>query len=138
MKFSEIKIAEWFLRLSLSTGFLSASADRFGLWPSALSAWGNWENFINYTKTLLPFLPSGMVTISAVATTILEMLFGIALLTNFKTSWVTKGSCALLLLFGFSMAFSVSIKAPFDYSVFTCASAAFALSVLVNRKSREV
>jgi hypothetical protein len=61
MKLSEIKIAEWFLRIALSAGFLSASADRFGMWPKEVSAWGNWQNFVVYTKSLNPFAPDSLV-----------------------------------------------------------------------------
>ena len=57
----EIKIAEWFLRISLSTGFLSADADRFGLWPKKVAARGNWQNFEDYSKSLIPFVPNKLV-----------------------------------------------------------------------------
>ncbi len=56
MKTTEQKIVEWFLRIALSLGFLSAVADRFGLWGKEVSAWGNWENFIAYTQKLNPRL----------------------------------------------------------------------------------
>ncbi len=44
-----------FARLAVGAGFLSAVADRFGLWGKQGDkgvAWGNWENFVNYTSTL--------------------------------------------------------------------------------------
>jgi thiosulfate dehydrogenase (quinone) large subunit len=130
-----LKIAEWFLRISLSIGFLSACADRFGLWPKEKSAWGNWANFVAYTKTLLPFFSNYIVYIFALVATVLEVLFAILLLTNFKTSLIAKASGVLLLLFALSMVVSVSIKAPLDYSVFTAAAAAFALSFLTKEKN---
>lgn len=137
MKVSELKIAEWFLRVALSAGFLSAVADRFGLWPKAISAWGNWHNFADYTKSLVPFaLSNSLTSFFAYVATGLEIVLGVLLLTNFKTNWVAKGSSALLLLFALSMTFSKSIKAPLDYSVFTAASAAFALSIIVNLKTK--
>ncbi len=136
MKITQIKIAEWFLRLSLSAGFLSATADRFGLWPQKVSAWGNWQSFVLYTKTLIQFLPHGLINLSAYAATGLEITFGILLLTNFKTKWVAMGSCILLLSFALAMTFSKGIKAPFDYSVFTAAAAAFVLSIIVNKNTK--
>ena len=134
MKISENKIAEWLLRISLSAGFLSATADRFGMWPKEISAWGNWQSFVAYTKSLNPFAPEILIPFLAYTATGLEIILGVLLLTHFKTHWVAQASCALLLLFAFSMTFSNSIKAPLDYSVFTAAAAAFALSVIVNQK----
>lgn len=137
MKFQERKIAEWFLRISLSAGFLSATADRFGLWPKEVSAWGNWQSFVMYTKSLNPFVPDSLAPILAYAATGFEIILGILLLTNFKTNWVAKASSVLLLLFALAMTFSKSIKAPLDYSVFTGSAAAFALSVLVQMKQNK-
>ena len=133
MKISQIKNAEWFLRLSLSAGFLSATADRVGMWPQKISAWGNWQSFVAYTKSLIPFLPDGLITLSAYTATGLEVIFGILLLLNFKTKWVALGSSILLLSFALAMTFSKGIKAPFDYSVFTAAAAAFALSSIMHK-----
>ncbi len=47
--------AQWFLRLGLAAGFLSAGADRFGLWGSASApnvTWGEWSAFVDYVATL--------------------------------------------------------------------------------------
>jgi thiosulfate dehydrogenase (quinone) large subunit len=129
---SQNKIIEWVLRLSLSAGFLSAVADRFGLWSKEVSAWGNWNNFIAYTKTINPWIPEYFIPVLGYSATFLEIIFGILLLTNFKTVWVAKGSGFLLLLFALAMTFSKGIKTPLDYSVFCAAGAAFALSVFVK------
>lgn len=134
MKFTEEKIATWFLRIALSAGFLSAVADRFGLWGAAHSAWGNWDKFVQYTASLLPGLPSPLVSVAAAVATALELIFGIALLFNFKTRLTAQGSGILLVLFALAMAFSRSIKAPLDFSVFSAAAAAFSLSVLTKQK----
>ena len=133
---TEKKMAEWFLRISLSAGFLSANADRFGMWPKKVSAWGNWQNFVAYTKSLTPYAPDRLTLFLAYAATGLEIILGLLLLTNFKTNWVAKASCALLLLFALSMTFSNSIKGPLDYSVFTASAASFALSVIVTKKAK--
>ena len=135
MKNLQIKIAEWFLRLSLSAGFLSATADRFGLWSKENSAWGDWQSFVAYTKTLNPYAPEALVPFLAYAATGFEIALGILLLTTFKTVWVARASCALLSIFASSMTIAKSIKAPLDYSVFTAAAAAFALSIIVGMQS---
>jgi len=131
----ENKIIEWFLRISLSAGFLSANADRFGLWPKNVSAWGNWQSFVNYTKSLIPFVPEIIAPFFAYAATALEIILGILLLTNFKTTRVAKASGVLLLLFALSMTFSNSIKGPLDYSVFTASAASFVLSLITSKKA---
>jgi thiosulfate dehydrogenase (quinone) large subunit len=137
MKLSENKIVEWFLRIALSGGFLSAVADRFGLWSKELSAWGNWASFIKYTQSLNPYLPESMTAVIGYVATALEIVFGILLLTNFKTNFVAKASGILLLLFALSMTFSKSIKVPLDYSVFSASACAFGLSILVKSNQDE-
>lgn len=136
MKTPYIKYVEWFLRIAIALGFLSAVADRFGLWPADVSVWGNWSSFVQYTGTLLFFLPDSFITVSAVIATALEITFGIALFTTYKTSFCAFCSGVLLLVFALAMAISLGIKAPFDYSVFSAAAAAFALSVLTWQRSR--
>ncbi len=132
MKILESKIVEWFLRLAISAGFLSAVADRLGYYPKAISVWGNWENFIAYTKTLNPYFSDGLIPVLGYTATILEIIFGILLLIPYKTTWVAKGSGFLVLLFAFAMITSIGFKAPLDYSVFCVAGAAFALSILTK------
>lgn len=130
------KIIEWFLRISLSVGFLSAVADRFGFWSKELSAWNNWETFAKYTNSLLPFLNYSVAAIIGGTATFLEIVFAVALLTNFKTNLIARCSGVLLLLFALSMAFSINVKAPLDYSVFTASAGAFTLSILIKKSSR--
>lgn len=48
------KLIKLFLRLAIAGGFLSAVADRFGIWNSNI-AWGNWSNFVAYTQSILPW-----------------------------------------------------------------------------------
>ena len=97
--------------------------------------WGNWAGFVHYTKQLLPsFLPDGLVNLLAIAATVLEVLLGVLLLIPFKTQAIALLSGLLLLLFGLSMAFSLHLKAPLDYSVFTASAAAFALSLLHRKE----
>jgi thiosulfate dehydrogenase [quinone] large subunit len=41
-----------FLRSAISIGFLSAIADRFGFWNIEVSAWGDWNSFLDYTQLI--------------------------------------------------------------------------------------
>ena len=52
-----------FLRYALALGFLSAVADRFGLWGSFGQpnvAWGSFSRFLEYTRRLNWYLPAGI------------------------------------------------------------------------------
>jgi len=120
-----MKLIQLFIRFALAAGFLSASADRFGLWHQNV-AWGNWESFVEYTAILVP-LSGHFVAVAAVVATACEVIFGIVLLIGWKTKLFGVLSGALLLVFGISMALTLGIKAPFDYSVFSAAAAGFAL-----------
>src|SRR5215217_4345449 len=53
-----------FLRLALGLAFLSAVADRFGLWGSAGTrnvAWGDFAHFTQYTGQLNPWAPVALI-----------------------------------------------------------------------------
>ena len=71
------------LRLGLGLGFLSAVADRFGLWGpfgERNVEWGNYSRFLDYTQTLNGFWPASLIpTLGAVATGA-EILFGLLIL----------------------------------------------------------
>jgi thiosulfate dehydrogenase [quinone] large subunit len=131
------RITKLFLRLSLAACFLSAVADRFGWWNADVSAWGNWSNFIGYTRLINPWFPEGSISFFALIATAAEILFGFLLLIGLKTEFIAKLSGILLLVFGLSMTFSTGIKGALDYSVFTASAGAFALS-LMNEKYLEI
>ena len=127
------KSVKIFLRLALSVSFLSAVADRFGFWTKEVSAWGNWDNFVAYTKLLNPLVPESLVNPVAIIATAAEIVFAIFLLLGFKTELFARLSGYLLLLFALSMTFFTNIKGAFDYSVFTASGAAFALSLMKEK-----
>lgn len=128
-----LKLIKLFLRISLSVGFLSAVADRFGLWSQKNSVWGNWDNFLAYTKQLNPFIPESLISLVGIIATAAEIIFPVFLLIGFKTELFAKLSGYLLLVFGLSMCCSIGIKGPLDYSVFTAAAAAFALGSIKEK-----
>ncbi len=126
-------IVKLFLRLVLAFGFLSAVADRFGLWSKAVSVWGNWENFLVYTQLINPWIPESLIPTLAILATAVEIIFAIFLIIGFKTELFAKLSGFLLLLFALSMTFSTGIKGAFDYSVFSASAGAFALSLMKEK-----
>ncbi|MCG2418174.1 DoxX family membrane protein [Aequorivita sp. F47161] len=127
------RIIKLFLRLAIAAGFLSASADRFGWWPQDVSAWGNWNSFLEYTEIINPWIPISLIPTVAIVATAAEIIFALFLLIGFKTELFAKLSGFLLLLFALSMTFSTGIKGVFDYSVFSAAGAAFALSLMKEK-----
>lgn len=121
------------MRFSISLGFLSASADRFGMWPKESSTWGNWDGFLDYTQVLNPWFPNALIPIIGATATAAEIVFAFFLILGFKTELFAKLSAILLLIFALSMTFSIGIKSAFDYSVFTASAAAFALSLIKEK-----
>ena len=130
MNTTSVKI---FLRIAISLGFLSAVADRFGMWSKDVSAWGNWDNFVQYTEVINPWCPTSLVPILAIIATSAEIVFAVFLLIGFKTELFAKLSGLLLLIFALSMTFSIGIKGAFDYSVFIASAGAFALSTMKEK-----
>ncbi len=127
------KIIKLFLRLALACGFLSAVADRFGVWGKEVSVWGNWENFLNYTQLINPWIPVALIPTIGILATAAEIILAILLILGYKIEIVAKVSGFLLLIFALSMTFSTGIKGAFDYSVFTAAAGAFALSAIKGK-----
>ena len=126
----ETKYVKLFLRGSLAAGFLSAVADRFGFWPSEISAWGSWDSFVAYTGDLNPWAGSDLVQMIAIVATLLEVVLALCLLVGFRIHWTARFSGFLLLAFALAMTFTGGLKASLDYSVFSAAAAAFGLGLI--------
>ena len=127
-----LKTAQWFLRLALAIGFLSAVADRFGLWgppETAGVAWGSWPLFVAYVARLNWFAPSAVVPLLAWVATLAEVALALGLLVGWQLRWFALGSGLLLLAFALTMTLALGIKAPLDYSVFAASAGAFVLAL---------
>lgn len=127
------KYIQLFLRLAVASTFLSAVADRLGLWgapgsPNVL--WGNWENFVLYSNSLNYFVPPAIGGFLAILATGLEVFFALLLLAGFKTRIISFASGILLTLFALSMTMALGIKATFDYSVWIGVGACFLLGTV--------
>jgi putative oxidoreductase len=124
-------IPQLFLRLALGIGFLLPVMDRFG-WLGAAgvngNAWGNWENFVSYTHTLMPYMSAGATNVMASMATAAETIFGIALIIGYQTRLAALGSFLLTLSFALSMFFFADMRAPFSYSVFADSAASLLLA----------
>src|SRR5262249_17035599 len=120
-----------FLRIALGGTFLSAVADRFGLWgaygyPNV--AWGSYPRFVAYTAKLLWLLPPAPVPALALGATVAGTLFGLLLVLGWKTQLTSLLSGILLTAFALSMTLALGVKAPLDYSVFSAAGGALLLA----------
>ncbi len=127
-----------FARVALAIAFLSAVADRFGLWGPAGTpnvAWGNFESFTAYVGVLAPYLSGALLDIAAWGATIIEILLAVALLLGVALRWAAFASAATLLIFGVSMFVFAGFETPFSASVFTAAAAALLLGVASSTPS---
>ena len=141
--------ASLLLRIGLGFGFLSAVADRLGLWgkfgqPNV--EWGNFSRFLEYTQTLNWYLPAGTIPTLGVIATGAEILFGLLLVVGWHTRAAALLSGLLLLAFGMAMTLALGIKAPLNFAVLTgiggafllanCQTFSFSVDALLSRRAR--
>jgi uncharacterized membrane protein YphA (DoxX/SURF4 family) len=129
------KFSSLFLRLALGISFLSAVADRFGLWgvygqPNV--SWGNYARFVDYTAKLNWFLPAAMIPTLAIIATAAETLLGLLLVLGWKTRITALLSGVLLTIFSLTMTIALGVKAPLNFSVFSAAGGALLLGAFAN------
>jgi putative oxidoreductase len=128
------RLAVLYARIVLAAAFLSAVADRFGLWGK-YGGWGNFANFTTYTAQVNSFMPAFIIPFLAWAATVAELSLGIGLIFGLWPRWVAFGAAILLFLFGTAMAISLGLKSPLDYSVFSASAAAVLLALYQSPKS---
>jgi len=119
------------LRLGLGVGFLSAVADRLGLWGAFGQPnveWGNFSRFLEYTHTLNWYVPAGLIPALGVIATGAETLFGLLLLVGWHTRATAVFSGLLLLSFGLAMTLALGVKAPLNFAVFSGVGGAWLLA----------
>jgi uncharacterized membrane protein YphA (DoxX/SURF4 family) len=124
-----------FARLSLASAFLSAVADRVGLWGSYGAkgvAWGDFAHFLAYTERLNPWLSVNVIPALGAGVTALEVLLGILLLIGYRLRLAAAISGALLFGFAIGMILGDGLKAPLDASVFSASAAALLLMLQPN------
>ena len=124
-------LAPFLLRLSLGAGFLSAVADRFGLWGPAgtpLVAWGNYHNFVAATAALNPWTPSILVPALAGIATFAEAILGVLLVIGLMTRMAALFSGMLTLIFGMAMSAALGVHAPLTYGVFVYSAGSLILA----------
>ena len=128
-------VFQLFLRIAIAVSFLSAVADRFGLWANPGStnvAWGNWENFVSYSNSVNSFSSPELGRFLAVLATLLELVLPVLLLVGYRIRATSIAAGILLLLFALAMTYSFGLKPSLDYSVWTASAACFLLSTITE------
>lgn len=123
--------AQFLTRMALGAGFILPVLDRLGFMGapgSAQVAWGDWQHFVDYTHTLIPFAGPGVAQAAALSATIAEVVLGLCLIAGFKTRWMGLGTAVITLTFALFMIASLGIGAPFQYPVFVFTGAGLLLS----------
>lgn len=120
-----------FLRFALGLSFLSAVADRFGLWgafgqPNV--SWGNFARFVEYMGRLNWFLPAATIPALAGISTGAEILLGLLILVGWNTRTAALLGGILLMAFGVEMTLALGVKVPLNFSVFSAAGGALLLA----------
>jgi putative oxidoreductase len=130
----------FFARYALAIAFLSAVADRLGLWgPMGTPGvdWGNMENFNGAVAGLSPWAPPALVPALAWFVTILEAVLGVLLIIGYRLRATAFVSGVLLIIFALSMALFLGVKLPLNYSVFTAAACAFLVYAFAPAAARD-
>lgn len=134
---TKIAFFSFLLRNALGITFLSAVADRFGMWGepgNALVTWGNWNNFVQYTSELSFNASYSIATVLGGVATGMEIILGVLLIIGYKVRESAFFSGILLLIFALGMAINAHVKYAFDYSVFTASFGAFLLATTPHSK----
>jgi len=137
------------LRLGLGLGFLSAVADRFGLWGAFGQPnveWGNFSRFLDYTHMLNWYWPAGMIPALGTIATGAEILFGLLVLVGWHTRVAARLSGVLLIVFATSMTIALGPKSVLNFAVLTgiggsfllanCATFPFSVDGFLSRRAR--
>jgi hypothetical protein len=81
----------WLVRVALAAAFLSAVADRLGIWgPPGTEgvAWGNVANYEKYVAQLNWYLPVRLVSVVGWIATVCEIVFAVGLLIGWRLCWI--------------------------------------------------
>ena len=120
-----------FMRLALAFTLLAAIADKLGYWgepgkPTIL--WGDWDAYVDYLQTLVPFASNSLAEMLATVATIVEVALAVMLLVGLKVRWAAIGVGIYSLFLALASVVSVGVKVPFNYSLFVICAAGFLLA----------
>lgn len=126
-------IIKWFAHVALAAAFLSAVADRLGLWgpytDGVIISWGSMSRFYQDVAALSPWAPAWAVPFLAWLVTVLEAGLGLLLIIGYRLRSTALFAALLLFIFALSMSAFVSVKLMLNFSVLTCTACALLLFV---------
>jgi uncharacterized membrane protein YphA (DoxX/SURF4 family) len=79
-------------------------------------------------RNALPYLSTTLVAVAGWASTVAEIVLGVALLAGVRVRLAALASGVLLLTFAIAMTTALGPEAPLSYSVWTAAAGAFLLA----------
>jgi hypothetical protein len=133
-----LQIGRIVLRLCLSSAFLSAIADRFGVYGRHGTngvSWGDWTHFLQFVGYLIKIAPHTLIPAIGVIETIIEIALAVALLLGVYPRIIAWSSAALLASFAVTMSITLGIPATLGYGVFTATGAALLLGAVAKPRS---
>lgn len=136
-KNTSLATALYYLRFALAAAYLSSVASRFGLWGEGMG-WGNFENFLDYTAKVNPFVPRPYIPFVGWTATVAETVIAIFLIIGFRLKETAILSGIMLILFAIGMTLGFNVKEPLDYSVYTASAASFLLAALYRDKKIKI
>lgn len=119
-----------YARLALAASFLTAVADRLGVWglPGTSNvAWGDMEHFHAYTGQLNPWFPASVIPLLGWLVTVAETVLGLSLIAGLEIRRVSLVSGALLLAFAIGMTAGTGVRSALNASVFSASACALLL-----------
>ncbi len=93
-------------------------------------AWGDFSHSTTYTALLNPLVPNALIGLLARLATLAETAAGFLLLIGLFSRAAAAGAAGLLVVFFSTMALTLGVKTPLDYSVLSAASASLLLVLL--------
>lgn len=124
------QLVQLLLRFSVALSMLGSLAGRFGL----LARGGNMDSFLQYTGSLMPWLPSSFVGVAGWAATILELVFSICLVFGIKLRWTAVMTGCLISTFILATLTSKGLGPVLDHGALNAAAAAFAIAFMGRGK----
>lgn len=128
---ARVRLINILTRVLLGLAFLGSVADRLGLLGAPASAgvtWGEFDRFVEYTGSLLPWLPTGVTPAVAALATAVEILLGVALIVGVRARWSATLVAGVLATFAAAMVTSLGFAAMSEYGVLVLVGGALVLA----------
>lgn len=121
------------VRVLVGAYLLVSVGDRFGVLgrpgdPGV--TWGNFSHFIEYTRSVVSFLPGGLAPTLATLATVAEITLGSALILGVRMRLTALAAAFLMAVYGVAMTISLPPEEQFHYNVFVVGAAVLVLATL--------